>query len=66
MLRRGGREQVELADQLAELAEGATAGEVVDRAGVAVGDVVEDVVDHVLADPLLAVAAEVDHASTAG
>ena len=41
------------------------AGEVVGRAGVAVGDVVEDVVDHVLADPLLAVAAKVDHRSTA-
>ena len=55
------REQIEPAGQLAELAQRRDAGEVVGRAGVAVGDVVEDVVDHVLADPLLAVAVEVDH-----
>jgi hypothetical protein len=53
-------EQVELAEQLAQPAERAGAREVEDGSGVAVGDVVEDVVHDVLPQPLLPVSAQVD------
>ena len=56
-----GREGVEVADELAELAQRGEAGQVERRAGVLQGDVVERVVGDVLAEPLLAAAPEVDH-----
>ena len=56
-------EQVELAEQFAELAERRRPGEVAEQdwPGIAMGDVVEHVVGDVLADALLAVAAKVNH-----
>ena len=53
-------EQVELSDQLAELAQGAGSGEVVNWTCVPVGYVVKHVVDDVLADSFLPAAAPVD------
>ena len=58
--RRGALEQVELAEQGAQLAERRRAGEVEDRPRVPLRDVVELVVDDVLADSLLTAAAQVD------
>ncbi len=51
-------EEVELAQKRAELTQRLGAGQVEARAEVAVRDVVEDLVDDVLAEPLLAAAAE--------
>jgi hypothetical protein len=53
-------EEVELVEELAGLAERGRPREVEDRSGIAMGDVVEHVVGHVLADPLLALAAEMN------
>ena len=64
--RRRRAEEVELREQLAELAQGPRAAQVVDGPGVAMGDVVEDVVDDVLADPLLSCATEPDDRRWAG
>src|SRR6185437_13709628 len=55
-----GREGVDLADEVAELAQRGVAGQVERRAGVLQGDVVDGVVGDVLAEPVLAGAPEVD------
>ena len=59
-------EEVELAQERAELAQRLRAGEVEARAQVAVRDVVEHLVDDVLAHALVAVALEVDDRRAAG
>ena len=54
-------EEVEPAEELAELPESGWAAQVVDGPRVPVGDVVEHVVDDVLSEALLAVPSETDH-----
>ena len=63
--RRRVREQVQAVDQLGQLAERGGTGQVQHLARILEGDVVELVVDHVLADAVLAATVEVDQRARA-